>query len=143
MCNLVSRIESFPSLQKSFTPQQSGVMIPLYFEDETFKIKYVYAGTVFSRALKGPYLHTIRSGNLILLKGEILVVHQEENTFCEDYLTPLMTITLPVNVGYCIIGLGKETSTFINLCDYSWKPGDLETIVPDFSGYDFKKWGIE
>ena len=145
MCQLVSKIESFPSLQKSFTPQQSGVMIPLYsnLTDPFFAVKYIYAGTVFSRALKGPYLHTKRSGNLILLEGEILLVHQNGNSFCEDYLIPFTQIQLPVNTGYCIIGLGKETSTFINICNYAWQPGDQETIVPDFSNYDFKKWGIK
>jgi hypothetical protein len=120
-------------------------MVPLYpnLISSSFEVKYIYSGTVFSRALKGPYLHTKRSGNLILLEGEILVVHQDKDSFCEDYLLPFTQIQLLVNTGYCIIGLGKQTSTFINICNYAWEPGDNETIVPDFSNYDFKKWGIE
>ena len=106
MCKYISKIDSFPSLQKSFTPQQSGLMIPLYSDqiDAPFEIKYIYAGTIFPRTIKGPYLHTIRSGRLTVLDGEILVVHElNDKKLCEDYLTPMTQIYLHANLGYCLI----------------------------------------
>jgi len=84
----------------------------------------------------------MRSGYLYLVNGEMLVVHQEGTGFCEDYLVSGRRIYLSKRTGYCLIGLGKEVSSFINICNYTWQTGDSETSVPDFSGYNFKQWGI-
>jgi hypothetical protein len=144
-CKL-QRVESFPSLQKLFTPQQSGTMTPLWNanNEEPFEVKYIYEGTLYPRTTKGPYKHTIRSGHLFFLSGEALIVHRPHglNKYCEDYLVPRTRIALPVNEEYCLIGLGNTESIFINICNYAWLPGDRETVVPDFSTYNFAQWGI-
>lgn len=142
MCSNIYRIESFPSLQKHFSPCQSGTMIPLF---SGVGIKYVYAGTIYPGVTKGPYQHTIRNGKLCLLSGEMLLVHKQPNEikFCEDYMVPLNACDLSRDDQYCLIGLGKEPALFVNMCDYAWQPGDNETIVPDFSSYNFAQWGIK
>ena len=144
MCNFVTSFATHPSQQKQFSLQQSGTMTPLWnsINEEPFDIKYIYLGSIYPKTIKGPYRHTIRSGYLYLLTGEILLTHQIRDGFCEDYLLPGKRIYLNNGTGYCLIGLGCSVSTFLNICDHPWQPGDRETEVPDFSSYDFKQWGI-
>lgn len=146
MKNCIHSIECFPSLQKTLSPQQNGEMIPLFHGDESsFNISYVYAMTLFPRTLKGPYQHKKRSAKLYLLSGKALLVHRDPKIgiYCEDYLVPTSTVFLPVEEEYCLIGMGQDVSMFINLCDHPWRPAELETTVPNFSDYDFSKWGLK
>ena len=123
---------------------RSGAMIPLWNEREGRGLvpRMVYATTCLPGKVKGPYRHSRRRGLLSILRGRVAFVYRAGGRFRErvlDSRRPLL-VDIPPRLVYCIVGLGKEESLLVNMCDYAWRKGDGESSEPDFGAYDFAKW---
>jgi len=133
--------------QKIIEDRPNGFMLPLWndSEDFPFDTRFIYATTCNPFTVKGPYCHTKRSGLLCVIFGKIVYVHKKpgEHFFQEEEIdadTNPVRFLIPVGEEYCFIGLGDKEALLINICDYPWKAGDNETLIPDFSEYHFEKW---
>ncbi len=124
---------------------RSGSIIPLWkhYDESGLEARMVYAATCLPGNVKGPYRHTRRRGLLSVLKGKVAFVYRENGRFRDKVLSagkqPVL-VDIPPMQDYAIVGLGREESILVNVCDYAWREGDGETLTPDFSGYDFGKW---
>jgi len=143
----IKKIDSYPTYSKILPKQLNGMMCPLWKDYDEVKIvpRMVYAISILPRTVKGPYCHTKRRGLLCLIQGKAVFVYKspEEDQFHVkemDSKESLMMIEIPKNLEYAIIGLGAQESLFVNICDYPFIPGDNETTIPNFGGYDFSKW---
>jgi hypothetical protein len=124
---------------------KSGSLIPLwkdYDPGRKLKPRYIYYLACSPKRLKGPYLHTRRRGLLTLIGGGATLVYRTKTGFQELRLRAdgpeVPMIDIPSGVEYLILNPYKVEARFINICDYPWRKGDSETIIPDFHAY-FKK----
>lgn len=121
--------------------RKNGFILPLwkdYDEIEEIAPRYIYFTTCEPGFDKGPYFHTKRRGLITLLEGRILFIYKEHGVYRERLIDAEKAYTLidiPAKTPYLIRNNSQKTAKLINICDYPWKKGDDETIVPDFGDY--------
>ena len=125
----------------------NGLISPLwkdYDDPNNLAPRYVYYTTCSPKSIKGPYKHTKRAGLLCFISGKIIFVYKENNKFKEVEINTSKTpkkIYIPNNTEYVIINIGNNDAVAVNICNYPWIKDDNETITPNFSDYNFNKWG--
>lgn len=142
-----TNLETHPTKCR-ITSKSSGIMTPLWKDYEFSKLtpRFVYHTTCNPGTTKGPFIHTKRSSLLSVIHGHIVLIYKETPS-SKDYKEieidankQPQSIYIPKNTPNCIVNIGSGTAVFVSVNDHAWRPDDNETVIADFSDYDFSKW---
>lgn len=121
--------------------KDNGIMMPLWKDYDAIDLitpRFIYYTTCLAAEDKGPYLHTKRRTLLSLVEGKIIFVYLDKNVFKDvmvDAGKDSMLFDIPAGIGYLIRNPYSAEAKMVNICDYPWREGDNETVIPDFSDY--------